>query len=139
MSAHESSKEGYDFAHPLPLPLLFGTFLALVLLTVITVAQASFDVGSFDIIIVMVIATIKAVLVGAIFMHLAWDKPFNVLFFVGSFAFVALFISFTVFDSQQTVQDSIPVNDSIPVVESIPAAESVPVVDGGAAAASPDA
>ena len=49
MSAHESSQEGYDFAYPLPLPLLFGTFLALTVLTVITVAQASFDFGSFDV------------------------------------------------------------------------------------------
>ena len=111
MSTHESSQEGYDFAHPLPLPLLFGTFLALTVLTVITVAQASFDFGSFDVLIVMVIATIKAVLVGAIFMHLIWDKPFNIICFVGSFVFVGLFIMFTLFDSRQTAKDDIPVMD----------------------------
>ena len=102
MSAHEGSQEGYDFAHPLPLPLLFGTFLALTALTVITVAQASFDLGSFDILVVMVIATIKAVLVGAIFMHLAWDKPFNVIVFFGSFLFVGLFVIFTLSDAKMT-------------------------------------
>ena len=111
MSAHESAQEGYDFAHPLPLPLLVGTFLVLTFLTVVTVGQASFDFGSFDILIVMVIATIKAVLVGAIFMHLAWDKPFNIICFVGSFVFVGLFIMFTLFDSRQTAKDDIPVLD----------------------------
>lgn len=111
MSAHENAREGYDFAHPLPLPLLAGTFAILTLLTVITVAQASFDFGSFDVLIVMVIATIKAVLVGAIFMHLAWDKPFNIICFIGSFVFVALFIMFTLFDSRQTAKDDIPIMD----------------------------
>ena len=111
MSAHENAREGYDFAHPLPLPLLVGTFLALTVLTVVTVAQASFDFGSFDILIVMVIATVKAVLVGAIFMHLAWDKPFNIICFVGSFVFVALFIMFTLFDNRGTIKDDIPVMD----------------------------
>lgn len=113
MSAHEGSKEGYDFAHPLPLSLLFGVFLALTALTVITVAQASFDLGSFDIVVVMFIATIKACLVMGIFMHLAWDKPFNILMFVGSFVFVALFIVTTLYDSRATSQDSIPVTNDI--------------------------
>ncbi|KAA5546946.1 cytochrome oxidase subunit IV [Roseiconus nitratireducens] len=111
MSAHENSPEGYDFAHPLPLPLLFGVFLILVLLTIITVAQASFDLGSFDVLIVMAIATIKGLLVAAFFMHLAFDKPFNILCFVSSFVFVGLFIMFTLFDNRATNQDDIPVMD----------------------------
>ena len=111
MAAHESSQEGYDFAHPLPLPLLFGVFGLLTLLTIITVAQASFDLGSFDVLLVMVIATAKALLVGAFFMHLAWDKPFNILCFLGSFVFVGLFIMFTLFDSRATSVDDIPILD----------------------------
>ena len=111
MSHNEHSKEGYDFAHPIPLPLLFGVFVALTVLTIITVGQASFDLGSFDIAVVMFIATIKAVLVGAFFMHLAWDKPFNIICFCGSFVFVGLFITFTLFDNQGTIGDDIPVMD----------------------------
>jgi cytochrome c oxidase subunit 4 len=111
MAAHENAREGYDFAHPLPLPLLFAVFVALTVLTVVTVAQASFDLGSYDVIVVMIIASIKALLVGAFFMHLAFDKPFNILWFVGSFVFVALFIMFTLFDNQGTAKDDIPVLD----------------------------
>lgn len=118
MSDHENAREGYDFAHPLPLPMLAGTFVILTLLTIITVAQASFDLGSFDVLVVMVIATIKAILVGAIFMHLAWDKPFNIICFIGSFVFVALFIMFTLFDSQATSVDDIPVLDDAVVTAS---------------------
>jgi cytochrome c oxidase subunit 4 len=50
-------------------------------------------------------------LVGAFFMHLAFDKPLNILWFVGSFVFVALFIMFTLFDNRLTLQDDIPVMD----------------------------
>ncbi|OYP31591.1 cytochrome C oxidase subunit IV family protein [Rhodopirellula sp. MGV] len=114
MSAHEGSREGYDFAHPLPLPLLFGVFVVLTLLTVLTVFQANFDLGSYDIIVVMIIATIKAVLVGSIFMHLAFDKPMNVIWFLGSFVFVGLFIMFTLFDNRASQGDDIPVtNDAV--------------------------
>ncbi|MEP6171546.1 MAG: cytochrome oxidase subunit IV, partial [Rhodopirellula bahusiensis] len=60
--AQDGHAEG-DFAHPLPLPMLFGVFGALVFLTIVTVAQSNFDLGSFDIAVVMFIATIKAVLV----------------------------------------------------------------------------
>ena len=89
--------------------MLLSVFFALVLLTIITVAQASFDIGSLDIVVVMVIATIKAALVMAFFMHMAYDKPFNVIVFLSSFAFVALFLIFTMSDSKQTSPDFEPV------------------------------
>ena len=74
MSAHGHSEDGHDFAHPMPIPMLLGVFVALTVLTVITVGQASFDLGSWDVALVMLIATIKAGLVAFFFMHLAFDK-----------------------------------------------------------------
>ena len=65
----------------MPVPVLLAVFFALVFLTLVTVGQASFDFGSYDVAIVMIIATIKAALVMAFFMHLAFDKPFNILIF----------------------------------------------------------
>lgn len=99
--SHDGHAEG-DFAHPLPLPMLFGVFGALVFLTIVTVAQANYDLGSFDIAVVMFIATIKAVLVGLFFMHLAFDKPFNLIVFLSSFVFVALFVIITLSDANMT-------------------------------------
>ncbi len=117
MSAHGHSEDGQDFAHPLPVALLIGVFLVLLLLTVITVAQASFDFGSYDVAIVMGIATVKATLVAVFFMHLAFDKRFNVVVFLTSFVFVGLFVSFTLSDSRMTEMDKIPVVDELPIME----------------------
>lgn len=113
MSAHGESKDGYDFAHPIPVPMLLSVFFALVFLTIVTVAQASFDIGSLDILVVMVIATIKAALVMAFFMHMAYDKPFNVIIFLSSFGFVALFLIFTMSDSAQTSPAFEPVVEEV--------------------------
>lgn len=112
MSAHGHS-DGHDFAHPMPVPMLIGVFLVLTLLTVITVGQASYDFGSYDVWIVMFIATIKAALVAFFFMHLAWDKPFNVLLFFGSFVFVGLFVIFTLSDSRLTSDSFEPTIDEV--------------------------
>lgn len=106
-------REGYDFAHPLPVPALIGTFLILTLLTIITVVQANYDFGSADVIIVMAIATVKACFVAFIFMHLAFDKPFNILLFVGSFVFVGLFVIFTLGDSRLTSDSFEPTIDDV--------------------------
>ncbi|MFK8114912.1 MAG: cytochrome C oxidase subunit IV family protein [Rubripirellula sp.] len=113
MSAHGHSDDGHDFAHPMPIPVLLGVFFALTFLTIVTVAQASFDFGSWDIMIVMVIATIKATLVMAFFMHMAFDKPFNVIIFLGSFIFVGLFVIFTLSDSQLTSGSFEPTLDDV--------------------------
>lgn len=111
MSAPGHSDHGHDFAHPLPIPLLLAVFFALVFLTIVTVAQASFDIGSLDVVVVMVIATIKASLVMAFFMHMAYDKPFNILVFLSSFVFVALFVILTLTDSQETKDSFRPIID----------------------------
>ncbi len=121
MSAHGHSDDGTDFAHPMPLPLLFGVFFALVILTIITVFQANFDLGSFDIVVVMGIATVKAALVAFFFMHLAFDKPFNIILFLGSFVFVGLFVIFTLGDSRMTSDSFEPIIDDPIASEVVPA------------------
>lgn len=100
--AHGEGRPGYDFAHPFPVWGLLAVFFALVFLTIVTVAQASFDFGSYEVLISMIIATIKASLVVFFFMHLAFDKPYNALLFLGSLLFVSLFLGFTLMDSQTT-------------------------------------
>jgi len=72
-----------------------GIFLALIFLTFMTVKVSYYDFGSANIIIAMLIATMKASLVAAFFMHLRYDKLFNTLAFLGSFLFLAIFILLT--------------------------------------------
>lgn len=50
-------------------------FLALLFLTVLTVAVAFIDMEPFNFIVKIGIATLKAGLVMSYFMHLRWDKP----------------------------------------------------------------
>ena len=107
MSAHAHSEdghsnEGHDFAHPMSVQTLLLVFFALTFLTIVTVAQSNFDFGAFEVAVVMLIATIKAILVMAFFMHLIADKPFNAIIFIGSFVFVGLFVIFTLGDSMMT-------------------------------------
>ncbi len=122
MSAHGHSDDGHDFAHPMPIPVLLAVFVALTLLTIITVAQSSIDFGGLDVLIVMGIATIKACLVIFFFMHLAYDKPFNMIVFFASFVFVGLFVIFTLNDSRLTSNSFEPkIDDVVPaVVEAAP-------------------
>ena len=122
MSAHGHADDGHDFAHPMPIPVLLAVFFALTFLTIITVAQSSFDFGGWDVLIVMGIATIKACLVIFFFMHLAYDKPFNMIVFFASFVFVGLFVIFTLSDSQLTSNSFEPkIDDVVPAaVEAAP-------------------
>ncbi len=98
MSEHAAHGEHHGFAHPAPVWQLLAVFFALVGLTILTVFQATLDLGNMELIISLFIATIKAALVILFFMHMLHDKPLNAIIFLSSFVFVALFIGFTLMD-----------------------------------------
>ncbi|MBX3354667.1 MAG: cytochrome C oxidase subunit IV family protein [Phycisphaeraceae bacterium] len=105
-ASHAHHHGAHGEAHPLvghlvPMSTLLGTAAALIVLTVITVAVRYIDVGEFNIHIAIGIAVIKATLVALFFMHLRWDRPFNLLMFVACVLFVVLMMAFTVMDSVQ--------------------------------------
>ncbi|QDV08244.1 hypothetical protein Poly30_37800 [Planctomycetes bacterium Poly30] len=99
--AHIDDDPHHDGHHILPLWVLLGTWGALMGLTVFTVTASTFDLGAFDLPVAMGIATVKAMLVLMIFMHLGFDKGFHSLLIFGSFLFVFLFISFLLIDRGQ--------------------------------------
>jgi cytochrome c oxidase subunit IV len=87
-------------AHVMSLGLLAGVWLALALLTALTVAAATVDLGPRPALLVaLAIATIKAVLVLLFFMHLLYDRRFYLLIFTGALLFVFVFINFVMSDS----------------------------------------
>ena len=61
------------------------TFVALLILTVITVVVSRFDFGMLNVPIAILVASIKAGLVGAFFMGLRWEKS-NLIFVFGGVA-----------------------------------------------------
>jgi cytochrome c oxidase subunit IV len=98
-SSTQADSQHHGFAHPMPVWQLIAVFLALIALTVLTVFQATLDLGNTELIASLFIATIKASLVILFFMHMIHDKPLNAILFIGSFVFVALFLGFILMDA----------------------------------------
>ena len=103
----DDEHEEHGLAHVMPVRILVGVFLALVLLTVLTVVATFFPTGSLEIWISLGIATIKASLVAGYFMHLRYDNPLNAVLFAFGLLFVALFVGFLLLDTQQYQPDLI--------------------------------
>ena len=85
MSSNAQEQHGDDHpivGHLVPMSILVWTTIALLFLTVVTVAVRYVDVGEFNIVIAIGIAVLKATLVALFFMHLKWDRPFNQIVFV---------------------------------------------------------
>lgn len=98
---HDAHGHGDHEHHVVSWQLLTIVFLALMVLTVLTVAAINVDLGPMNIIVALGIALVKAVLVVLIFMHIWWDRAFHGLLIAGSLGFVTLFIGFTMLDTWQ--------------------------------------
>ena len=94
-----ADEPGHGMAHVLSVRLLVAVWAALMVLTLLTVAATHLDLGaSTNLGIAMAIATVKASLVMAFFMHLLFDRRFNLLVFLSGVLFVVLLISSLVTD-----------------------------------------
>src|SRR5262249_32067334 len=104
---HETSVHGHAIVpgadhvpHVLPLANYIATWVALIVFTVITVAASYFNFGTWNLVIALLIATTKACIVAAIFMHLRYDRKFHTVIFSFSVIFLGIFIAFTMFDTE---------------------------------------
>lgn len=86
--------------------MFFNVLVALLILTVVTVAVSRFDFGGANMLIAMAIASVKAALVMGFFMHLKWDTAINKIVFFGSFLFLSLLFIFTLADQATRRMDS---------------------------------
>ena len=113
MSAHAHTAEGHGHAaaaahahtelpsghiHVSSPELFRNVLIALLVLTAITVAASRIDFGGANMLIAMAIASIKASLVIAFFMHVKWDTAINKIVFLSSFLFLSLLFIFTLAD-----------------------------------------
>jgi cytochrome c oxidase subunit 4 len=114
---HGHGGHGEVHTHVLPLKVLFGTWGTLMVLTVLTVAVAKlpiFDFGaSPNLLIAMMIATVKATLVCLYFMHLRYDKMFHSVVFISAILLATLFVTFTLMDSNQYQTDVLWQKDNL--------------------------
>ena len=75
-SHEDSSHKGHsELGHVLPFSIYVTVLVALLALTVITVAVSRIDFGPGNFIVAMLVASIKALLVALFFMHLKYENP----------------------------------------------------------------
>ncbi len=90
-----SHDDGAVHAHIAPTKFYVAVFAALIVLTFITVGASYVDLGAANTVVAVLIATVKASLVAAFFMHLTHDRLFNSISLVSAFVFLAIFAGFT--------------------------------------------
>lgn len=125
--------------HVLPLRVYLTVGSILLTLTVVTVWVASYDLGTMNLVVAMIIAAVKGTLVALYFMHLRYDNKLYSLFFGTAIIFLAIFIIITMFDTlhRDDIYDfrAAPVHDraAIYAVDSIPAmVDSSAILDSSA-------
>jgi cytochrome c oxidase subunit IV len=92
---------GHDHEHHLlPFGVYYAVAGALFFLTIVTVWVAQYDFGGMNVVVAMAVAGVKATLVALFFMHLKYDNKLYGSFFVGSLVFLAVFLAFTMFDTE---------------------------------------
>lgn len=97
VDGHGGDELGY--AHVASGRMLVGVFAALVFLTVVTVGVTQYDVGpTWNLVVALAVATLKAGLVVAFFMHMIWDKRFHLLLLLSAVLVVLLFLGLSVND-----------------------------------------
>jgi cytochrome c oxidase subunit IV len=109
MSAHQTSADHADHhhndgavhAHIGSLKLYLGIFGALIFFTLLTVALSYVHLGSLNLAIAILIASMKAGLVVVFFMHLQHDNKFNAVAFVGGLLFIGVFFAYTLNDTDR--------------------------------------
>ena len=104
----------------------WGIFAALIILTIATVRVSYYDFGSANIIIAILIATMKASLVAAFFMHLRHDKLFNTISFLGAFLFLGIFILLSYDDLGRRARITNSYGGTMDLREGTPAPGSAP-------------
>ncbi|MGC4122228.1 MAG: cytochrome C oxidase subunit IV family protein [Myxococcales bacterium] len=100
MSEHAHTSTADHVPHVLPLKSYLGVWGTLLVLTALTVGVSYLDFGNWNILVAMGVATLKAGLVAAVFMHLAFEKrKFNAVVFLLSIVFLAIMFGLTSADT----------------------------------------
>lgn len=93
--------------HIIPLKTYLQVFSILIVLTVVTVAAARVDFGAWNAVVAFAIATVKALLVLAYFMHLKYDNKLNrAMVASGVFFLIVLFFFCIADEVTRVVQQS---------------------------------
>lgn len=84
--------------HVVSVKLYIAIFLALMVLTAITVAVAFVDLGALNTVVALGVAVTKATLVILFFMHVKYSSRLTWLVVGSGFVFLAIMLAFTMAD-----------------------------------------
>ena len=84
--------------HVSSIKLYVGIFLTLMVLTTVTIAVAYVNLGEFNKVVALAIASFKATLVVLYFMHAKYASRLTKLVIVSGFFFLAILLSETMID-----------------------------------------
>jgi cytochrome c oxidase subunit 4 len=87
-----------EHAHIVSYKTFLIIWVALLILTGITIAVAQYNLGALNIWVALGIATLKAGLVVAVFMHMQYENRLFKLSLLSALTILAIFIGFTFFD-----------------------------------------
>jgi cytochrome c oxidase subunit 4 len=95
---HADAHEHHDSS------IYLKTLAVLFILTAITVGASYINFGSGNVAIALFIASVKAILVALIFMHLKDDKPMYGIIAAAGFVFLGIFLMFDLLDFDARVK-----------------------------------
>ena len=107
--AHEAPDQehpGQFDVHAHISPAKFYVFILAILmtLTLLTVGVSYIHLGKLNLIVAIVIASIKACFVVLFFMHLKYDNKFNALVLIISLLFIGVFFAYTLNDTEHRAE-----------------------------------
>jgi len=85
-------------SHIVPISLYIGIWATLIICTGLTVLAASFDLGIFNIVVALLIATIKGSLVVLFFMHLRYSTKLTMVTVIAALFWLFIMFSLTLTD-----------------------------------------
>lgn len=117
--------------HIIPLKTYLGVGAALFFLTALTVWIAQINLGGWNAIVAVSVATVKAILVALIYMHLKYDNKIYSVIFLTALVFLALFIALTMFDTVNRGQiyesTDKPINENARIYDDLVIPDSIAV------------
>ena len=87
-----------EHAHIVPYKTFMIIWIALLILTGVTVWVAQYNLGPLNIWVALSIATLKSALVVAVFMHMKYENRLFKISLLAALAILAIFIGLTFFD-----------------------------------------
>ncbi len=96
-----AASDGEVHAHIGSLVQYVGIFVALITLTLLTVGVSNIHLGKANLVVAIVIASMKASLVLLFFMHLRHDNRFHGIIVIVSVLFIGVFFAYTRTDTER--------------------------------------